>query len=81
MKPYNQVKKEQKEAMDKLLEFAGTQKRLADALGAPPTTVSGWVSRGRISATMAIVAERVTSGEITKEELRPDIESWSADNV
>lgn len=50
---------------------------LADALGVSNVLVHGWFHRGRISAQMAIVAEQVTDGKITKKMLRPDVKDWS----
>ena len=81
MKSMQQIKQEQKEALDKLVEFAGGQSRLARGLGTSPQTVYGWVVRGRISAFMAIVAEEETNGYITKEELRPDVDTWYKDAI
>ena len=76
MKPIWEIEKEQKTALDKLLKFAGTQKRLAHFLEVSPTNVNFWVKRGRISATAAMKAEIVTDGYVKKEELRPDVIDW-----
>lgn len=76
MKSYKQIKQEQAAELIRLIEFAGSQSRLARALNVSPQVVQNWVKRGRISATCAINAERETNGFITKEELRPDVESW-----
>ena len=76
MKPYTQIRNEQSVHLMRLIEFAGSKARLARALGVTPQVVAGWVKRGRISATMAIVAERECNGVITKEQLRPDVHIW-----
>jgi len=81
MKPYRQIKNEQSINLLRLIEFAGNQARLARALDVTPQVVAGWVKRGRISATMAIIAERETNGFITKEQLRPDVAVWGGVNV
>lgn len=76
MKSMEQIKCQQRAALIELVEYAGSQSRLARALGVLPQTVYGWVVRGRISAFMAIEAEKETNGFITKEQLRPDVETW-----
>lgn len=71
------IKRLQKDALGKLWRIYEYNKAdLARALGTTPQTVQGWFKRGRISATMAIIAEQVTEGLITKEELRPDVSEW-----
>jgi len=76
MKPIWEINKDKKAALEKLLSFAGTQKRLAHFLDVTPSNVNSWVKRGYISATAAIKAEEVTNGYVTKEELRPDVVEW-----
>ena len=76
MKSFEQIKQEQASELMRLIEFAGSQARLARALDVSPQVVQNWVKRGRISATCAIDAEQQTNGFITKEELRPDVENW-----
>lgn len=76
MKPYKQIKMEQSQNLMRLVEYAGSQSRLARGLSVSPQVVQNWIKRGRISATCAIEAEALTSGFITKEDLRPDVESW-----
>jgi DNA-binding transcriptional regulator YdaS (Cro superfamily) len=79
MKSYEQIKQEQASELMRLIKFAGSQSRLARALDVSPQVVQNWVKRGRISATCAIEAEEQTNGFITKEELRPDVDSWSTE--
>jgi DNA-binding transcriptional regulator YdaS (Cro superfamily) len=76
MKSYEQIKQEQASELMRLIKFAGSQSRLARALDVSPQVVQNWVKRGRISATAAIEAEEQTNGFITKEDLRPDVDSW-----
>ena len=76
MKSFEQIKKEQASALDRLIQFCGSQARLARALDVSPQVVQNWVKRGRISATAAIDIERESNGAFTRQELRPDVESW-----
>lgn len=76
MRPYKEITEQQKTKLSELIEYAGSVKRLADSLGVPYTTAHSWVVRGRISAVMAIQAEKITSGAITKQMLRPDVKEW-----
>ncbi len=77
MKSMEQIKTEQKQALLKLIEFAGSNVRLANELGYTRSTVTEWIKRGRISATAALKAEQITDGYIKKEELRPDVIDWN----
>lgn len=81
MKPYSEIIKQQKKALNELIEYAGTKTRLAHYMDVSPQVVQGWVNRGRISATMAIEAEKITNGAITKEYLRPDVLGWFKDAI
>lgn len=70
------MKKEQQESLDLLIAWFGSQTKTAHYLGTTKQNVYSWCKRGRISATFAIVAEVATSGDITKEQLRPDVLTW-----
>ena len=72
-----ELKRHQKEGLLLLIEWHGSQVMLANRLGVSKQTVNNWVSRGRISAKSAIVAERITGKEFKKEQLRPDVIEWS----
>lgn len=76
MKSFEQIKTEQAESLIRLVEYAGNQSRLARHLNVSPQVVQNWIKRGRISASCAIDAERITKGAITKRELRPDVDKW-----
>lgn len=70
------IKGKQKDSLNSLIEWFGSQKMTAHNIGVSKQVVSNWVSRGRISATKAITAELKTNGDIKKEDLRPDILEW-----
>lgn len=81
MKSHNQVKTEQALSLSRLIVWAGGQSALARGLNVDRQVVHQWIKRGRISAMMAIEAERETNGWITKEELRPDVTNWINENA
>ena len=56
--------------------FDYNRAELARALGVETGLIHMWFKRGRISAKMAIQAEKATDGEITKKMLRPDVADW-----
>lgn len=64
------------EQLDKLIEYVGGQKNLADFLDVSKQTVWNWVLRGRISATAALKVEGLTNGKFKASEMRPDVKQW-----
>lgn len=55
-------------------EMVGTQRRLAEILGVPPSFVSQWISGYRkIPPTHCLRIEELSGGQVTCHELRPDI--------
>jgi DNA-binding transcriptional regulator YdaS (Cro superfamily) len=71
------IKKQQSEALGKLWRYFDYNKtKMAKELGVDVQTVYMWFTRKRISATGAILAERITNGFVTKQELRPDVNEW-----
>ena len=71
------IKRLQKDALGKLWRhFDYNKANMARALGVKPQSVNDWFKRGRISAVKAIMVEDITHGQITKEELRPDVSEW-----
>jgi len=76
MKPYEIIQQEQADNLMRLIKYAGSRSRLANALNVHRQCVYDWVKRGRISATCAREAEKITNGFITKEDLRPDVDKW-----
>lgn len=71
-----QIKTKQAQQLIKLVEWFGTQSMMAHDLGVSRQTVNNWLKRGRISATMAIKAEKLTNGHFKKQDLRPDVIAW-----
>lgn len=71
------TKQQQAESLGKLWKFFSYNKtKMAEGLDVEVKTVYAWFQRKRISATGAIKAEEVTNGEVTKKELRPDVNEW-----
>lgn len=71
------IKRKQKDALGKLWRYYGFNKAdMARALDVTPQSVQDWFKRGRISAVAAIRVQDITGGEITKEEMRPDVKEW-----
>lgn len=71
-----QIQQQEKAQLVALVKWAGSKTRLAKMLGVTPQVVSGWMKRGRISATSAAEAEKQTRGLFTKRALRPDVTEW-----
>ena len=71
-----QIEKQQREYLDRLIAEFGSKYALAKILETSPQNVQYWDNRGRISATAAKRAEFATAGKITKEDLRPDVLKW-----
>jgi len=67
------------EPVQKAALIIGSQAKLAREIGASPAMVHQWINGIRpISAERCIDIERVTSGGVTCEELRPDLaERWA----
>lgn len=61
--------------VDKAASILGSQVALAAALGVSKGAVNQWKGDGRrVPAEYCPVIERITSGAVTCEELRPDVE-------
>jgi DNA-binding transcriptional regulator YdaS (Cro superfamily) len=78
MNPLQMIKQQQRESLDKLIEFAGSRYALAKLMGIKSPSVDGWHNRGRTSKKGAIKAEHITGGKLTRYDLRPDID-WDND--
>lgn len=65
-----------KERLDKLVACAGGYVHLAKMLQVTPSTVKGWVVRGRISkdGAKSILKNNSLKSKFTPEYLRPDLE-------
>lgn len=71
------LEQQQKIALGRLWRYYKFNKAdIARALDVSVVSVYQWFNRGRISATAAILVEDATNGQITKEELRPDVKEW-----
>lgn len=71
------IEQQQKTALGVLWRaFDFNKATLAKELGVSRQTVNNWFSRGRISATYAIIASEHPKVNITKEEMRPDVKEW-----
>jgi len=81
MKSQQEIEIQQRAKLKELIEWVGSQTRLAHELGVTKQVVNNWVARGRISAACAILVEEKTAGLFTKEALRPDVTVWSNSNV
>lgn len=79
MKSIQEINKQQKEELERLIEYAGSKARLAQALGVSRQIVYYWLKRGRISASCAKDVEFITDGAFKAVELRPDVVSWIGD--
>jgi DNA-binding transcriptional regulator YdaS (Cro superfamily) len=58
---------------DKLRQALGSQRALAQRLGIGDMAISGWKRRGRIPASRVLEIERITNGQVTRHEMRPDL--------
>lgn len=62
------------EAMIKAKGIFGSQTRLAERLGVSQRSVSGWEQgTTQVPAEKAMLIERVTDGQVTLSDLRPDL--------
>lgn len=59
--------------INKAAKVVGTQKELAQRLGITPSAVNQWITTG-VPAERCPAIERMTNGQVTCEELRPDVD-------
>jgi len=59
--------------MMKLKDYFPTQRALAKAMDVTPQAVNQWFSANKIPIRRAVEIERLTNGEISKSDIRPDI--------
>lgn len=60
-------------AIQKACEIAGAQSSLAKKLGVSPPVVSQWLNFERpVPIEKCVSIERITNGEVTRKELRPN---------
>lgn len=60
-------------ALDRALQLLGSQRRFADAVGLRSASVSCWKKIGRVPAERCVAIERITNGQVTRYDLRPDV--------
>ncbi|RLA58801.1 MAG: Cro/Cl family transcriptional regulator [Epsilonproteobacteria bacterium] len=58
--------------LDKVVSIVGSQAKLAEKLEVGPMAVSHWRAR-QVPAGYCQSIERITNGEVTARDLRPDI--------
>ena len=66
-----------KAAMEKAIEFFGTQVALGAAVGIRQSSISEALRKGRPSVDLAMRIEKATNGQVPRTLLRPDI--WASD--
>jgi transcriptional repressor of cell division inhibition gene dicB len=59
--------------MMKLKDYFPTQRALAKAVDVTPQAVNQWFRDNKIPIRRAVEIERLTNGEISKSDIRPDI--------
>ncbi|WP_404830999.1 transcriptional regulator [Endozoicomonas euniceicola] len=63
------------EALQRAIDICGSQEKLGQKLDPPvkQQSVSGWLERKRIPPERAIQVETATDGQVTRQELCPDL--------
>jgi len=61
------------DALDKVIEVAGSQQKLALLIGGVQTRVSEWRRRGQVPADAVLPVCEAVNFAVTPHELRPDI--------
>jgi DNA-binding transcriptional regulator YdaS (Cro superfamily) len=67
------------EALDKACDVMGSQEALAKALGIRSPSISEWRKREQVPAERCRDVEKVTRGQVTRHDLRPDLYSEASD--
>lgn len=60
-------------AIQRAANAAGSQSALATLLGVKPQAVQRWCATGVVPSKRVLDIERATNGEVTRNELRPDL--------
>lgn len=69
----DQWERQQKDSLDKLINWAGGVPELKNLLKLPTTAnIHSWIKTGRVPGRYAIKIEKLTGGLISKYDLRPD---------
>lgn len=61
------------EFIKQAIEAKGSQKSLADACGVSQVSVHKWLHGATLKPEHAISVEQATEGQVTRQQLRPDI--------
>lgn len=64
--------KECRHALERVVDYVGSQQGLAYQLGVSRQVVNNWLRRGRVSLVYAIIIEKVSRGRFSRYDLRPD---------
>lgn len=64
---------ETKALLEKAIQIAGSQHKLAEACGVKQQSIWQAKEAGRLSAELAVLIEAATGGEVRARELRPDL--------
>lgn len=67
---------EQNQTLQRAIDAAGSQQRLAEFLGIRSASISEWKARGRVPAERCILIEKATG--VSRHDLRPDVFGPSA---
>ncbi len=60
-------------ALDEACRLMGSQDALARQLTIKSPSISGWRDRGKVPAERCLAIEQATAGQITRQDLRPDV--------
>jgi DNA-binding transcriptional regulator YdaS (Cro superfamily) len=77
MKSKAEIKQQQSDELNRLLEWIGTKVKLANECYVSAQSVNGWFKRGRISRNAATIVHRKSDGLFKREDLRPDVITWN----
>lgn len=66
------------EALKRAIRFKGSRNAMASALGIAGSAISQWE---RVPAERVLAVEAATEGQVTREELRPDLYPPSTANI
>lgn len=62
-----------KDPLTRAIDIFGSQQALADALTIKSPSISGWRQSGRVPAERCAAIEQLTNGQVTRNDLRPDV--------